>query len=190
MSNQGNAAAAAGAGVSPTIEAGAKNPHESAWLYCWAVYRRYAPYPKSTDDNHRMILTLIGWHERSDPVFQCLEETLLELFQRNGAAERMGQPFPPEDAREAFSMAYRIFARYGGAPITAAEWTAFFTDCSEARRAHGPGLVLESLLHAVFAYWAELPRALARINRQKVEAWFRKYPGEADYYRNGEDKLD
>ncbi len=166
------------------------DPHRKAWVYIYSLYRKYAPFPAEKDDNDRMLLTLIQWKDKWDPVYLGLRNMLLDVFQRNRASARTGAAGPEGSGEAAWKAAYAIYARFPYSPVTNDEWLAFYEACNEARRELGTDILLECLLHTINELHAAFPREIAQLKRQKTEKYFWRYPGEAFSLMEGEDCFD
>ena len=167
------------------------DPHRKAWAYMYSVYKKYAPFPSKEGDSDRMLLTMIDWKDKWDPVYMGLRNMILDVFQRNRASERTGVPEPASDDQEAWKTAYGIYERFPYSPVTNSEWAAFYGACNEARQKLGTNILLECLLHMINEIHAAFPREIAQLRRMDTEKYYWRYPGEAFYLINGkEEDLD
>ncbi|MBR5345788.1 MAG: hypothetical protein IK127_08205 [Clostridia bacterium] len=167
-----------------------EDPHRKAWAYMYTVYKKYAPFPKSKEDSDRMLLTLMAWKDKWDPVYMGLRSMILDVFQRNRASDRTGAVTPDFDACEVWRTVYKIFERFPHSPVTNPEWIAFYNACNGARKRLGTNILLECLLHMVNELQAAFPREISELKRKETETYFWRYPGEAFMTMEGEDDLD
>ena len=162
-----------------------EGPQRKTWDYCAAVYERWQPWPQNREEGDRMLLTLLQWHDKDNPLFRMLRDTILEVFQQAKSADTAGCPFPDFDHSLIWESAWSVLECFGDGMLEATQWLKFFRLCGRYRQSFPDCLLLESLLNGIHNYYTGFFRGVVEYKCRKREAYLLAHPEEIFLLKQG-----